>query len=58
MGSSGCVFAAPDHFTLDDGVALPIVELTGRDEAVYDAAVSCPTEAITIHDAAGTRLAP
>jgi ferredoxin len=52
------VFAAPDHFALDGGVARPIVELTGPDEAVLGAADSCPTEAITVHDAAGTRLAP
>jgi ferredoxin len=58
MGTSGCVFTAPDHFELDGGVARPVADLTAPHGDVLDAAESCPAEAITVRDAAGALLAP
>jgi ferredoxin len=51
--SSGiCVAAAPDRFAFDrDQHSRPVSELTDEDEAVRDAAASCPVEAITVTDA-------
>lgn len=59
-GSGMCIGLAPEHFGADDsGKALPRAELVSADEAVLDAAESCPLEAITVTDeATGQRLAP
>lgn len=59
-GSGVCLGMAPDHFTLDQtGRSRPHAELVVAHEAVLDAALSCPLEAITVTDeATGERLAP
>ncbi|MBC6467531.1 ferredoxin [Actinomadura alba] len=58
--SSGiCVSIAHDRFCLDTGVSQPIAEEIDPDDAVLEAAESCPTEAISVRDAAdGTLIAP
>lgn len=50
--SSGiCVAAAPDRFAFGpDQRSSPVSELTDADEAVRDAAASCPVEAISVTD--------
>jgi ferredoxin len=58
IGSGICVGTAPDHFRLDDSRSRPVAEVVGPDEILLDAAESCPSEAITVYDAAGRRLAP
>jgi ferredoxin len=47
-----CVATAPDRFAFDPGQhSRPVSELIEEDEAVRDAAASCPVEAISITDA-------
>jgi ferredoxin len=58
IGSGVCVGTAPRHFRLDDGRSRPIAEIVDPDDTVVAAGESCPTEAITIQDAAGHQLAP
>ena len=58
LGSGICAATAPRHFRLDDGRSRPIREDIEPDDAILDAADTCPAEAITVHDAAGRRLAP
>ncbi len=58
LGSGVCAATAPRHFRLDDGKSRPIQEDIEPDDTVLDAADTCPAEAITVHDAAGRRLAP
>jgi ferredoxin len=49
MGSGNCVFWAPGVFDLDeDGIAIVVGDLTGRDEDVRTAAANCPTAAIRV----------
>jgi ferredoxin len=52
--SSGlCVGTAPDHFAFDKHQhSRPVRDLIEPDEAVRDAAVWCPVEAIRLADAA------
>ena len=58
LGSGVCAATARHHFRLDDGKSRPIQEDIEPDDTVLDAADTCPAEAITVHDAAGRRLAP
>jgi ferredoxin len=58
LGSGVCAGTAPEYFRLEDGRSRPIREFVEPDEDVLDAADLCPAEAITVHDAAGHRLAP
>ncbi|MDT5035405.1 MAG: ferredoxin [Micromonosporaceae bacterium] len=59
MGSGVCAGVAPGHFRVDAGTARPLAELIEPDDAACDAAESCPTEAITVRDAAtGDLVAP
>jgi ferredoxin len=47
-----CVAAAPERFAFDAGQhSRPVSELIDEDEAVRDAAASCPVEAISVTDA-------
>lgn len=50
IGSGVCAGTAPGQFRLDDGVSTSLHDLTGPDQAIVDAAESCPTEAITVLD--------
>lgn len=58
VGSGVCVGTALGRFVLDGGRSRPVDELTEPDQAVLDAAETCPTEAIAVVDAAGHPLAP
>ncbi|PZM89991.1 MAG: cytochrome [Actinobacteria bacterium] len=58
IGTGICAGAAPRHFMLVDAVSTPLAEQVTPDEAVLDAAHSCPMEAITVRDAAGRIIAP
>ena len=52
ISSGMCVAAAPDRFAFDPGQhSRPVSELIDEDEAVRDAAASCPVEAISVTDA-------
>lgn len=57
-GSALCVSIAPDHFTLDDGISRPVRTEVAPDDAVLDAAQSCPMMAILVRDGTGAVLAP
>jgi ferredoxin len=63
IGSGACAATAPGHFRLEwiDGrdQARPVSELVDPDEAALDAALSCPTEAISVTEQpGGAVLAP
>lgn len=60
IGSEGCVALAPRHFALgDDHRSHPLAEEVDADQAVLDAAASCPMEAIRIVDArTGVEIEP
>ncbi|MFC4564161.1 ferredoxin [Nocardiopsis mangrovi] len=60
IGSGMCVGAAPGHFAFDDdtGLSEAVAESVEPDDAVLDAAESCPVEAIMVLDRAGAVLAP
>jgi ferredoxin len=59
IGSGMCVGTSPDFFRFDeDDKSRPVAEVVDRDEAVIDAAESCPVEAILVRDAAGGVVAP
>jgi ferredoxin len=52
ISSGGCVGVAPAHFALDgEQRSHPVSEVIDADEAVRDAAASCPVEAISLADA-------
>lgn len=52
IGSGICVGTAPGRFRFDDRQrSVPVAALIDPDEAVLDAAVSCPVEAIGLTDA-------
>jgi ferredoxin len=55
-GSGSCAALAPQYFELDDGASHPVNELVEPDDSVIDAAETCPTGAISVHDAAGNRV--
>ncbi len=47
MGSGNCAFWAPGVFDLDDdGIAIVVGDVAGREEDVRKAAANCPTSAI------------
>jgi ferredoxin len=56
MGTGVCAGTAPRHFTLVDGVSTPLTEVVEPDDAVVDAAESCPMEAITVREAATKQI--
>ncbi|MER5262885.1 ferredoxin [Actinosynnema sp. NPDC002837] len=58
MGTGMCTSIAPDHFRLDGGTATPVKPEVEPDDAVVDAAESCPMEAILVRSSDGTVLAP
>ncbi|GGK72939.1 ferredoxin [Mangrovihabitans endophyticus] len=49
IGSGMCTSSAPEYFALDDsGVSRPLAERVAPDDALLDAANSCPVEAIRV----------
>lgn len=58
VGAGICAGLAPERFTLVDGVSRATAEDVSPDDAVIDAAESCPVEAITVRDRDGTTVAP
>jgi ferredoxin len=56
MGTGVCAGTAPRHFALVDGASTPLSEVVEPDDAVVDAAESCPMEAITVRDAATDQI--
>jgi ferredoxin len=58
MGAGVCAGTAPDRFRLVGGRSSPVDEQVEPDQLLLDVAESCPTEAITVRDAAGRQLAP
>ena len=58
LGSGVCAATAPRRFRLDGGKSRALQEEIEPDDIVLDVADTCPAEAITVHDAAGRRLAP
>ena len=56
VGSAVCVGTAPGRFALGgDNRSRPTPEAVDADQAVLDAAASCPAEAIAVVDAATGR---
>ena len=52
ISSGMCVATAPERFAFDPSQhSRPVSELIDEDEAVRDAATSCPVEAISVTDA-------
>jgi ferredoxin len=52
IGSGICIGTAPDRFRFDDKQhSTPVAGLIEPDDAVRDAAVSCPVEAVSLMDA-------
>jgi len=51
-----CTGIAPDHFELDSDGSHAITEVVDQDDAVIDAAESCPVEAIKVFNAASGDL--
>jgi ferredoxin len=52
IGSAVCVGTAPGRFALDDRLrSAPVTSMIAPDDAVRDAAASCPVEAISLLDA-------
>jgi ferredoxin len=59
IGSGVCIGTAAVHFSLVGERSQPAAELIAPDEAVLDAAESCPVEAILVRAAdTGEVLAP
>jgi ferredoxin len=58
LGTGMCTSIAPGHFRLDGGTSTPVKSDIDADDAVIDAAESCPMEAILVRSADGTVLAP
>ena len=53
IAAGSCLGIAPEHFVLgDDGRSHPARGLIEADATVLDAVISCPMEAISVHDAA------
>ncbi len=48
LGSGICAALAPESFRLEDERSRPLREAAGPDEALLDAADSCPAAAITV----------
>lgn len=60
IAASNCMGMAPEVFMLDGQKKAIVVNAKGADDAtVIEAAESCPTEAITLHDeATGEQIYP
>ncbi|ALG07494.1 ferredoxin [Kibdelosporangium phytohabitans] len=59
ISSGMCVGIAPDHFELEGDGSHATADVVDQDEAVVDAAESCPVEAIRVLSAAsGDLVAP
>jgi ferredoxin len=60
IGSGSCLGTAPGRFAFGPGdVSQPVHAEVEEDEAVLDAAASCPVEAILVHDlTTGGRVEP
>lgn len=58
IGAGICAGTAPAAFRIVNGVSTPIHDRVDADDAVAAAAESCPVEAITVRDNAGTLIAP
>lgn len=59
ISSGMCVGIAPDHFELEGDGSHALADVVDQDEAVVDAAESCPVEAIKVLNAAsGDLVAP
>ncbi|MGW4497942.1 ferredoxin [Micromonospora sp. NPDC004336] len=59
IGSGICAGTAPGHFALVDGLSRPLAERVAPDEALVDAADSCPVEAVVVSEVDGLRrIAP
>jgi ferredoxin len=58
MGTGLCVGARPDRFLLDGKRSRTRQDEVEPDNEILDVAETCPTEAITVHAADGTLLAP
>ena len=59
ISSGMCAGVAPDHFELEGDGAHALAEVVDQDEAVIDAAESCPVEAIRVFAATdGSLVAP
>ncbi|MBQ1072721.1 ferredoxin [Micromonospora sp. C31] len=55
IGSGICAGIAPKHFVLVHGLARPLAERVAPDDALVDAADSCPMEAVIVSEADGLR---
>lgn len=60
IGAASCVAVAPKTFALDNEAKAIILDTANQDsqESILDAAKSCPTAAIIIHDEAGKQIFP
>ncbi|TCO50789.1 ferredoxin [Actinocrispum wychmicini] len=59
ISSGMCAGVAPDHFELESDGSHALVDVVDQDEAVIDAAESCPVEAIKVFMAgSGELVAP
>lgn len=54
-----CLALAPDTFELDEeGLAIITDQKGSSDQAVWDSAIACPTNAIVLYDEKGNRIYP
>ncbi|MEU4642004.1 ferredoxin [Micromonospora sp. NPDC023814] len=59
IGSGICAGTAPGHFVLVDGLSRPLAERVAPDDALVDAADSCPMEAVIVSEVDSLRrIAP
>jgi len=58
VGAAVCAGVAPEHFRLENGVSTPVTTSVEPNNAVLDAAESCPVEAILVRESDGSVLAP
>ncbi|MET0134889.1 MAG: ferredoxin [Kibdelosporangium sp.] len=56
ISSGMCAGVAPDHFEIEGDGAHALADVVDQDEAVIDAAESCPVEAIKVFGAASGEL--
>jgi ferredoxin len=56
ISSGMCAGVAPDHFELEGDGSHALADVVDQDEAVIDAAESCPVEAIKVFSAATGEL--
>ena len=59
IGAANCVGMAPKTFQLDKEKKAFVVKPDGHDDnTLFEAAESCPTEAIALYDDGGERIFP